>query len=135
MNKVVFSVGGLLILLGVGMFAGLWAAEGERPSLTALIPAFAGLPIVLLGLLALKDGMRKHAMHLIAALGLLGFLLSAGRLLMQLATGGEFKLTVTVSLLGMAALCGYLVYACVMSFREARKRREEAEAGGDAAAS
>lgn len=133
MTKVVFAVGGLLILLGVGMFGGLWGVEGEMPSLTALIPAFAGVPIVLLGLLALKDGMRAHAMHAVAALALLGFLLSGGRLGMQLIRGGESKLTATVSLLLMAGLCGYLVFACVQSFREARKRRE-AEAKTGAAA-
>ena len=47
MNKVVFAVGGLLTLLGVGMFGGLYAITGEKPSFTALIPAGAGIPILL----------------------------------------------------------------------------------------
>lgn len=124
MTKIVFAVGGLLIILGAGMFGGLWVMEGEKPSFTALIPAFAGVPILLLGLLALKEGMRAHAMHGVAALALLGFLLSGGRLGMQLIRGGEVKMTATISLALMAGLCGYLVFACVQSFRAARKRRE-----------
>ncbi len=124
MSKVVFIVGALLTLLGVGKVGGLWMAEGAKPSFTALIPALAGLPIILFGVLALKEGMRAHAMHGVALIALVGFLLSAGRLGMQLATGGGGKMTVTISLAAMAALCGFLVFACVQTFRAARNRRE-----------
>lgn len=130
MANVTIAVGGLLILLGVGVFGGLYVTEGDKPSVTALIPAFAGVPILLLGLLAKKESMRKHAMHGVAALALIGFLLSAGRLAMQVVKGGPFNPVATGSLVGMAALCGYLTYACVSSFIAARKRQAaESESG------
>jgi len=49
-----------IALVGVGLF-GFFGTGAEHK--TALIPAFLGLPLILLGLLALKDSLRKHAMH------------------------------------------------------------------------
>ena len=95
--------------------------------MTALIPAFAGFPILILGLVALKDSIRKHAMHAVAMLALLGLLLPLGRLGMQLAKGAEVKPIVLTSLLLMAALCGFLLAACVRSFVRARLLSEKAE--------
>ena len=78
MAKLTIGIGLLLILVGGGFFAGLAIIENKTPSATALIPAFAGLPILLLGFVALKDAYRMHAMHGVAILALLGFLLPAG---------------------------------------------------------
>src|SRR5438034_230558 len=57
----------LLIVLGLGGFFGTGAEHG-----TALIPAYFGTALLILGLLALKDSLRKHAMHVAAMVGLLG---------------------------------------------------------------
>ena len=120
MARVTIIIGLLLILLGAGFYGALAILEEEAPSPTALIPAFAGIPILLLGCVALKDLLRMHAMHGVAMFSLLGLLLPLGRLGMQLARGAEVKPTVLASLLLMAALCGFLLAACIRSFVRAR---------------
>ncbi len=120
MARLTIIVGSMLTLLGFGFYAALAVLEEKSPSVTALIPAFAGLPILLLGCVALKDSVRKHAMHGVAMLTLLGLLLPLGRLGMQLAKGAAVKPTVLTSLLLMAALCGFLLVACIRSFIRAR---------------
>jgi peptidoglycan/LPS O-acetylase OafA/YrhL len=62
-------------------------------------------------------------MHVVALLALLGALLPLGRLAMQLAQGKEVKSTTLVSLLAMAVLCAWLLWSCVRSFVQARRRR------------
>jgi hypothetical protein len=122
MARFTILIGVLLTLLGIGFFVVLRLMEGAWPSATALIPAFAGVPILLLGIVALSPSWRKHAMHGVAVLALLGVLLPVGRLGMQLARGAEVKSTVLASLLLMALLCGILLVACVRSFVLARLR-------------
>jgi hypothetical protein len=122
MARFTIAIGILLTLLGVGFYAVLAVAEGKSPSLTALIPACAGVPILLLGCVALKENARKHAMHVVAMLALLGVLLPIGRLGMKLAQGAEVKPTILASLVLMAVLCGVLLAACVRSFVHARLR-------------
>ncbi len=48
MAKITFGLGLVLIVLGLGAYFGT-----GRESLTALIPAFFGLPLALLGVVAL----------------------------------------------------------------------------------
>ena len=66
-NTIIYAV--LLILLGFGgyFFTG-------RESITALIPSFFGGIVLIMGLIAFKEDLRKHAMHGAAGLSLLGFL-------------------------------------------------------------
>jgi hypothetical protein len=109
------------------MYVGLTVIEGERPSVTALFPAFGGLPILLLGLVALKESLRMHAMHFVAILSLLGFLLPVGRLGMQLARGADVASTVLVSLVLMAIFNGLLLAACIRSFVQARRKPSSSE--------
>lgn len=127
MGKMAILFGGLMILLGIGLYAGLLVVDGQPPSATVLIPAFFGTPILLLGLLALNDTYRKHAMHGVAILALLGFLAPASRLVMQLARGAEVPVLPMISLIFMALLSGGLLALCVKSFIDAR-RRQAAEA-------
>ena len=122
MAKLTIVIGALLTLLGVGMYVGLLAVEGKAPSVTALIPAFAGIPLLLLGLAALQESIRKHAMHGVSLLALLGFLLPAGRLGMKLFQGQPVRTTILVPLLLMAALSAMLLAACIRSFVQARLR-------------
>jgi drug/metabolite transporter (DMT)-like permease len=124
MARFTIVIGLLLTLLGVGFYfaAFMAGAEGTNPSPTALIPAFLGVPILLFGCVALKESLRMHAMHVVALLSLLGFLLPAGRLGMKLAQGETPKTTILVSLVLMAALCGILLAGCVRSFVQARLR-------------
>lgn len=122
MARLSIVIGVLLTLLGIGFFVVLRFMEGAWPSTTALIPTFAGVPILALGFAALSPSLRKHAMHGVAVLALLGVLLPIGRLVMQLVRGAEVKSTVLASLLLMALLCGVLLVACVRSFVVARLR-------------
>jgi hypothetical protein len=119
--SVVFGV--LLTALGLWGWLG---AEPEHRSVTALIPAFVGAPLVLLGLLALKESLLKHAMHAAAALGLLGFLAVLGRLIVKLARGGTVEDRAGTSMVLMAVLCGAFVALCVNSFIQVRRRRRAA---------
>ena len=110
---VFFSLG--LILLGVGT----WLSAGQS-SLTALIPAFFGLPLGLAGLVAMKDRLRKHAMHSAAAIALIGALGALSRAVPGLLAGGELKLS-TLSQLAMGVGLVLFVVLCVRSFIAARK--------------
>jgi hypothetical protein len=82
-----------------------------------------GIPLVLLGLLALKERLLKHAMHAAAALGLLGFLAALGRIVGKLVTGGTVTGRAGISTVVMAVLCGIFVALCVNSFIQVRRRR------------
>jgi hypothetical protein len=67
-----------VLLCGLAAYGFLGAAPAQR-SLTALIPAAFGLPLAMCGLLALKDALRKAAMHVAVVFALLGALASGGR--------------------------------------------------------
>lgn len=123
MTKQTITIGSLLTALGVGAYLILAVSTGGSASFTALIPAFFGIPILVLGSVARNDSLRVHAMHAVSVLALLGFLLPAGRLAMLLARGGELSLIGTGSLVLMAILCGALLLLCVKSFVYARKAR------------
>ena len=122
MPKITLAVGVLLVIQGVGFYVG----TGGK-SITALIPAFVGLPILVLGILARKEAARKHAMHLAAGLALLGLLAAVGRM----ASAGLSASAAGVSLLIMALLTGGFLILCIKSFVDARRRRAEPEAVAD----
>ncbi len=112
-----------LILLGViGYFA------TGMVSVTALIPMFFGLPTMALGIMAKNPERRKLFMHVAAALGLLGFLGSAGGLggFFTLMGGGEVaRPGAVISQSIMAILSIAFVLLCVKSFIDARRNRSE----------
>ena len=112
--------GVLLILIGaIGYINGV---INEKASVTALIPAFFGIVIAILGLVARSnEGLRKHLMHAAVVIGLLGFLLPLGRVLSKIS---DFTLSAAVvSQLAMSAVCLIFVILAVRSFIEARKNR------------
>jgi hypothetical protein len=107
-----------LILVGIaGYVYGIW---GGNASVTALIPAFFGLVIALLGAVAKSnENLRKHLMHAAVLVGLLGFIIPAFRLLSKL---GDLTLSAAVvSQLAMALICLIFVILCVQSFVNARR--------------
>ena len=70
MARITIGVGSLLIILGlVGYFVLAEPDEAGAKSITAMIPAFFGVPILLLGFVATKAALRKHAMHGAVLLG------------------------------------------------------------------
>jgi hypothetical protein len=123
--KVAIGFGAALILLAlVGYFGASGPTDGGTTtyrSWTALIPAFAGVPLVICGLIALNPAYRKHAMHAAAVFALLGFLAPLGRLLPQLARGNTPRPLVFVSQAGMSILCLVFLILCVRSFIAARR--------------
>lgn len=123
MAKMAILFGGLLILEGLGFYFGIQPEEGKSTSVTALIPSFFGIPILLGGLVALKDQLRMHAMHVVVLFALLGAVLSGGRLAMSLVAG-NVKATSGASLGIMALLCGVLTGLCIKSFIDSRRRRQ-----------
>src|ERR1041385_6571662 len=80
MPKISMVCGILLTVLGVVCYV-FWQALGaDHQSVTALIPAFVGVSLMLLGWLSLaQPAMRMHFMHGAVTLALLGALASLGR--------------------------------------------------------
>src|SRR5262245_2884204 len=125
--------GGRIVFGALLVAVGLWAkiSTGTQ-SVTALIPAFVGGPLVIAGLVALKESLLKHAMHLAAAVGLLGLLGGLGNIGRVAATGGDLTGTPGIATILMPVLCAVFVGLCVNSFIQARRRRAAREAGGGA---
>jgi hypothetical protein len=123
--------GGLLVILGVVGY--LQQPEGNA-SPTALIPAAIGGVLVLCGLLAFNDKLRKHVMHLAAMVGLLGAVGGFMPLIRQYKNKGTFDPTLPSALSGeaMIIVCTLFVLMCVKSFIDARKARK-AKAATEAA--
>jgi hypothetical protein len=108
-----------LLLLGLGGYFGT-----DARSVTALIPAFLGIPVLICGLVALMTGRPKVPAHVALAIGLLGVVGGAMGLpqLPTLLSGGEVArptATLTQSILFFLSLA-YLVLG-VRSFILARR--------------
>ena len=116
-TSIIFGL--LLAILGAWGFFG---SGMQHP--TALIPAGVGLVLVVLGALATRDALRKHAMHAAAAVGALGFLFGAGWFIARPFLGKPVADTAGLSTATMAVLCGAFVAVCVKSFLDARRRRK-----------
>lgn len=119
MARTSMIIGALLVALGVGAYYGT-----SQASLTALIPAAFGLPIVLLGMVALGQRFRKHAMHAAALVGIVGFLVTISGLvdLLRLVLAQPALLAKSA----MAILCGCHAGLALKSFIDARRRKPEA---------
>ena len=119
MPRLVAIVGVLLILLGlVGYFV---LADPEARSVTALIPAFVGVPIFFMGLLGRKPGrVRKITMHVAMLLALLGAVAPWMRLVKAFQEGFELNEKTGVQLT-MSLLCLVLLVLGIRSFITARR--------------
>jgi sulfite exporter TauE/SafE len=122
--KITIGFGVFLIALGL---AGYCATN--MVSWTALIPAFVGLPLAILGALATKEQLRKHAMHAAVMVGLLGFLGAAysfSKPLRVLISGQELERPIAALMQGIMTLtCAIFVGLCVKSFIDARRARAQ----------
>jgi hypothetical protein len=115
------TIGFALALIALG-FAG-YIPTGAK---TALIPARCGILLLVCGILAKKDNLRKHAMHGAAMLALLGFLGSAGGLLKLPAALSGAAGIIPAAVFAksvMAILMLVFLVLCVRSFIAARKNR------------
>ncbi|MFT3744627.1 MAG: hypothetical protein QM785_10090 [Pyrinomonadaceae bacterium] len=110
--------GMLLSLIGIAGYA--WGMMNGNASLTALIPFAFGTVLESVGFVARSnERLRKHLMHAAVLVALIGFLMTAGRLLMKL---GDLTMSPAVlSQASMAAVCLVFVVLAVRSFIEARR--------------
>ena len=118
MPSISIACGTLLILIGVlGYVNGVLTGHA---SITALIPAFFGIAILVLGFAArMRENLRKHLMHAAVVIALLGIILTAGRLVSKL---GELTYSAAVvSQVSMALVCLLFVILAVRSFIDARR--------------
>ncbi|MEO0474845.1 MAG: hypothetical protein AAF085_02580 [Planctomycetota bacterium] len=112
--KITVGFGVALILLALGFFA----ATGEK---TALIPVGVGLPLAICGLIAFKDGARKHAVHAALVFALLG-VLSTGGMAPRIISGKASTLA-AIEIILMGVISGAFIAFGVKSFVAARKAR------------
>lgn len=116
MARVSMIIGALLMALGIGAYYGT-----SQASLTALIPAAFGLPMLLLGILAIGQRWRRHAMHAAALVALVGFLATISGLvdLLHLVLAQPALLAKSA----MALLCGTHAGLALKSFLDARRSK------------
>ncbi len=107
----------ILIVLGVASYM-----LTGRTSLTAMIPAFFGVVLVICAFVARNEAARKHAMHAAVAVGLLGGLAALGRG-GPAALNGDAMRPAVLSQLFMGVLLLIYVALGVQSFIAARKAR------------
>ncbi|MGI8469185.1 MAG: hypothetical protein ACR2N3_12115 [Pyrinomonadaceae bacterium] len=142
MPSVSIISGVLLILLGIFGYA--FSLIDGHASLTALIPAAFGILLVIFGAFAKsKENLRKHLMHAAILVALVGFLIPAARVLLNLvaaldvispplassesavigAMGGKIISLAILSQVAMALICLVFVILSVKSFINARRNR------------
>jgi len=123
MAKLSIGLSVVLILLGLISYFGI-----SSESVTALIPAFIGVPMLLLGFLALNEKYKKHAMHGAAVLMLIGFGGTiSGLIKFFRMIGGEVferPSAITVQAI-MAVLCLIFLILAIKSFIDARRGKSE----------
>ena len=110
---------GILLSL-VGIAGYVYGSMNGNASLTALIPLAFGTVLEVLGFVAkANEALRKHLMHAAIIVALLGFFMTAGRLVMKLS-----ELTLSPAVLSQAAtaaVCLAFVILAVRSFIAARR--------------
>lgn len=107
-----------LILIGIAGY--VWGMLDGKASITALIPAFFGIVIALLGAFAKSsESARKHLMHAALLVALLGFVIPTYRLLSNVSA-----ITLTAGVVAQAAMaliCLIFLILGIQSFANARR--------------
>ena len=123
MSSTTILIGLLLIIEGLLAF---FATGATHP--TALIPSGFGLLITLSGIVARREKLHMHAMHVAVLLALIGFsaTVSAFAKIPFLInhTAGE-KAVAYESKIVMAILCGTLLFLVIRSFVVARLLKKQ----------
>jgi hypothetical protein len=122
MPLVTIVIGSFLTVAGVIAYAVTDAA-----SLTALIPSVVGILMLMLGLLARADNLRRHAIHaalVVALLGALGSAMNVIRIGEVFAGTAERPVAIIVSTIMFVTLVVYVILG-VMSFIRARRWKTE----------
>lgn len=127
MKVICYVCSALLIATGgIGYFG--WESIGAaKQSVTAAIPAFIGIPMLVGGLIAIKNNML--GMHIAVLFSLLGFLAGLGRLVPGVIRGTLDWSTPAPKLISvMTVVCLVFTVAAVQSFIAAKKARTKSEA-------
>lgn len=125
MAKLSIAYGVIFIVMGLYSYFGI-----SSESVTALIPTFFGIPMLIFGWMALNEKYLKHAMHGAAVLTLLGFAGTVGGLIkfFKMLGGAEMERPAAVTVQAiMAILCLIFLVFAVKSFTDARKNRMKSE--------
>ena|ERR1700722_13337723 len=131
MAKTTIGFGSVLLVLGI---VGFVATGSTHP--TALIPAWFGLAMAILGVLAQTEDARKRMlwMHIAVTVGLLGFLfpgVMAVKAWLAAHGGALARPAATEEQAAMALVCLIFVALCIRSFIAARKERNAQQASVD----
>lgn len=122
MPKFSIILGIIFIVMGLYGYFGI-----SSESITALIPTFFGIPLLILGWSGLNEKYLKHAMHGAAVLTLLGFAGTVGGLIkfFKMLGGAEMERPAAVTVQAiMAILCLLFLIFAVKSFIDARRNKE-----------
>ena len=119
----VFSLSIEILTLIYGLFMVIWAFSisiiAESSSITSLVPAFIGFPLILIGFISMiKPTFRKALMHIAVLIGILAFLggLDFFRGMFNNYYAGISKL--------MLLITGFFyVYFCIQSFLFVRRQK------------
>jgi hypothetical protein len=113
-NAITATIVGSLGLIATGI--GFYLGTGTS-SVTALIPAFLGAPLLACGLIAMRPGAVKIAMHIAPVIALLGAL-GSSRVFMKWA---DLSVAARSAQLITLLICAALVVVYVGSFVKARR--------------
>ena len=119
--RLTLLVGGALVVEGLGFYLGT-----GMTSMTSLIPAFFGIPLIAMSIMATRQPERSHFwMHIAVVFGLLTFL--GGLMGIKGLLSNDLSAS-TIAQLLMIVIGGVYTFACIRSFTHARKAREAAAA-------
>ena len=120
MRNLCFLCSVALIIVGAVGYFGWEAIGASKQSITALIPAFVGAPMLIGGLVALKNNMAgMHIAVLFSALG------TPCGLVPLIRAKGAFEFASVLGIL-MTVICLFFTVMAVRSFKAARRAREAA---------
>jgi len=119
--RLTLLVGSALLIEGIGFYLGTGMSN-----MTSLIPAFFGIPLIAMSIMATRQPERSHHwMHIAVVFGLLTFL--RGGMAIKGFIDGDLTASTWAQLI-MMVMGGVYTFACIRSFTFARKAREAAEA-------
>lgn len=122
MAKLSITYGVIFILMGLISYFGI-----SSESITALIPAFFGIPMLILGWFGQNEKYLKHTMHVAAVLMLLGLFGTIGGLIkfFKMLGGAETARPAAVTVQAiMALLCLVFLILAIKSFIDARRNKK-----------
>ncbi|MPZ88219.1 MAG: hypothetical protein GEU81_09120 [Nitriliruptorales bacterium] len=126
MTRLTQALGVLLVVIGL-----LAYVISDAASVTALLPALAGVVILVLGVVAAREAPHRHAIHgalVVALLAGLGSLMQVAELPALLTDAGVERPTAVVAGTLTFLACAVYVGLGVRSFVAARRTREATSA-------